>query len=128
MYRHKFIFSDKVIIYISLAIVFLAIVICVALPIASNYHEETYVATVIGKDIKSHSNPSKYLVYTKTDDDKTRIFSVEDVPMRLSWNSSKLYSEIEVGKTYRFTTIGFRIEFLRIYENIINFQEISSGY
>lgn len=128
MHRHKSKFSDETIVYILIAIAALFMGISVALPIVANFHEQVYVATVTDKDIKTYSHSSKYLVYTQTEEGKTKVFSVEDSPARLRWNSSDVYSEIGVGKTYRFTTIGFRIEFLSMYENIIDFQELSSGY
>lgn len=111
-----------------LFICFCALILAVAIGfnIAGNSNEQTYVATVTDKDIKNYDKTSKYLIFTKTDDGETRVFSVEDSILRWRFNSSDVYAEIEVGKTYRFTTVGFRFEPFSWYENIIDYQEISN--
>ena len=121
---------DKIIITVFIAYAVIAALLFVGrfivLPLAGNSNEQTYVATVTDKEVKNYNNSSKYLIFTKTNDGETRVFSVEDSLLRGRWNSSDVFGEIEVGKTYKFTTVGYRIEFLSEYENIIDAQEISS--
>ena len=126
MYRRRYFDTDSFIIGIFIALAVVVAVGGIIYSIAANYNEQTYVATVTDKDVRNYNNSSKYLVFTKTEDEETRVFSVEDSLLRFRWNSSDVYGEIEVGKTYRFTVVGFRIEILSMYENIIDFEEISS--
>lgn len=126
MYRRSYFDTDRLIIGIFIALAIVFVVGGVIISIATNYNEQTYVATVTDKDVKNYDKSSKYLVFTKTEEGETRVFSVEDSLLRFRWNSSDVYGEIEVGKTYRFTVVGFRIEILSMYENIIDFEEISS--
>lgn len=126
MYRRRYFDTDRFIIGIFIAFAIVCVAGGIIFSIATNYNEQTYVATVTDKDVKNYNNSSKYLVFTKTKDGETRVFSVEDSLLRFRWNSSDVYGEIEVGKTYRFTTVGFRFEILSMYENIIDFEEISS--
>ena len=126
MYRRRYFDTDRFIIGIFIALAVVVAVGGIIYSIAANYNEQTYVATVTDKDVRNYNNSSKYLVFTKTEDGETRVFSVEDSLLRFRWNSSDVYGEIEVGKTYRFTVVGFRIEILSMYENILDFEEISS--
>ena len=126
MYRRSYFDTDRLIIGIFIAFAIVSVVGGIIISIATNYNEQTYVATVTDKDVKNYDKSSKYFVFTKTEEGETRVFSVEDSLLRFRWNSSDVYGEIEVGKTYRFTVVGFRIEILSMYENIIDFEEISS--
>ena len=127
MYRRRYFDTDRFIIGIFIAFAIVSVVGGIIYSIVANYNEQTYVATVTDKDVRNYNNSSKYLVFTKTEDGETRVFSVEDSILRFRWNSSDVYGEIEVGKTYQFTTVGFRFEILSMYENIIDFQEISDS-
>ena len=101
-------------------------ILIVAVPcFISYYSEKTYTATVTDKDIKNYDSSSKFLVFTKTENGETKVFSVEDTLIKGRWNSADDYAEIEVGETYTFTVIGWRIPFFSEYENIIDFQKIT---
>lgn len=126
MYRRRYFDIDRLLIGIFIAFAIVTVVGGVIFSIAANCNEQTYVTTVTDKDVKNYNNSSKYLVFTKTDEGETRVFSVEDSLLRFRWNSSDVYGKIEVGKTYQFTTVGFRFEIFSMYENIIDVQEISS--
>ena len=126
MYRGRYFDIDRFVIDIFVIIAIVAVTGGAIFTIAANYNEQTYVATVTDKEVKNYKNSSKYLVFTKTEDGETKVFSVEDSLIRFRWNSSDIYGDIEAGNTYRFTTIGFRFEILSIYENIIDFKEIGS--
>lgn len=102
----------------------IAIVILIAIPCCKSYYsEKTYTATVTDKDIKNYSSSSKFLVFTKTEDGTTKVFSMEDTLIKGRWNTADDYAEIEIGETYTFTVIGWRIPFMSEYENIIEFQK-----
>lgn len=101
-------------------------ILIVAVPcFISYYSEKTYTATVTDKDIKNYDSSSKFLVFTKTENGETKVFSVEDTLIKGRWNSADDYAEIEVGETYTFTVIGWRIPFFSEYENIIDFQKMT---
>lgn len=92
------------------------------------YSEKTYTATVTDKDIKNYDSDSKFLIFTKTEDGVTRVFSMEDTWIKGRGNTADdyaddVYAEIEVGENYTFTVIGWRIPFISEYENIIEFQK-----
>ena len=102
----------------------IVIAILIAIPCCISYYsEKTYTATVTDKDIKNYDSSSKFLVFTKTEDGETRVFSMEDTLIKGRWNTADDYAEIEVGETYSFTVIGWRIPFMSEYENIIEFQK-----
>lgn len=48
---------------------------------------------------------------------------MEDTLIKGRWNTADDYAEIEIGETYSFTVIGWRIPFMSEYENIIEFQK-----
>lgn len=89
----------------------------------SYYSEKTYTATVTDKDIKNYDSSSKFLVFTKTEDGITKVFSMEDTLIKGRWDTADDYAEVQIGETYTFTVIGWRIPFLSEYENIIEFQK-----
>ena len=89
------------------------------------YSEKTYTATVTDKDIKNYDSDSKFLIFTKTNGE-TRVFSMEDTLVKGRWDTADDYANIEVGETYTFTVIGWRIPFLSEYENIIEFQKATT--
>ena len=89
------------------------------------YSEKTYTATVTDKDIKNYDSDSKFLIFTKTNGE-TRVFSMEDTLVKGRWDTADDYANIEIGETYTFTVIGWRIPFLSEYENIIEFQKATT--
>lgn len=116
--RRNGVFGVKALICIGIVITIL-----IAIPCCKSYYsEKTYTVTVTDKDIKNYDSSSKFLVFTKTEDGETRVFSMEDTLIKGRWNTADDYAEIEVGETYTFTVIGWRIPFLSEYENIIEFQ------
>lgn len=102
----------------------IVLVILIAIPCCKSYYsEKNYTATVTDKDIKNYDSSSKFLVFTKTEDGATKVFSMEDTLIKGRWNTADDYAEIEIGETYIFTVIGWRIPFMSEYENIIEFQK-----
>ena len=84
-----------------------------------NGNERTDVYIVTEKGIKNYDKDSVYLIYTKTHDGEVEVLCIEDTLVHGRWNSSDLYAQIQVGKTYRFTVCGSRIPFLSMYPNIL---------
>lgn len=96
----------------------------IGIPLCSSYFAtKTYTVTVTDKDVKNSSSNSKYLVFTKLENGETKVFSVEDSLFKWRWNSSDVYADIEVDKTYEIEVIGWRIPIISEYENIMKFSE-----
>lgn len=122
MYGNYYGRKNRVLGVISIGIVI--VILLIAIPCWKSYYsEKTYTATVTDKDIKNYDSSSKFLVFTKTEDGVTRVFSMEDTLIKGRWNTADDYGKIEVGETYTFTVIGWRIPFMSEYENIIEFQK-----
>lgn len=124
--------GSKLVSYIFLGVV---IVLMVAI-LAGNFiiaktTRQTIIATVTDKDIKRDKNSDKnkeaediYMVYTKDENGEVHVFVNKDTLYYLKWNSSNVYAEIEVGKTYEFDVYGLRIPFMSMYQNIIKVTEV----
>lgn len=125
---------------LSLAIIIGVLVLVVAVMagdfIISKATRQTIVATVTDKDIKKDPNSSSrskenkteskdvYMVYTKDENGEVHVFKDEDTWYYLKFNSSDVYAEIEIGKTYEFDVYGLRIPFISSYQNIIKVKEV----
>ncbi len=98
--------------------------ILIAIPLCSNYYStKTYTVRVTDKDVKNSGNSSKYLVFTKLTNGKTKTFCIQDDLFKLRWDSSDVYADVEIGATYDIEVIGWRIPFLSAYENIMKFSK-----
>lgn len=82
--------------------------------------EEQVTITITDKDVKRYDDSDKYLIYTENG-----TFEITDTVAYWRWDSSDLYSRIEIGKTYTATICGWRIPFLSSYKNIIEINEIN---
>lgn len=77
--------------------------------------------TVTDKDRSNNSDgKSIYRVYSDCG-----VFNVEDAPFVGVFNAADTYATIEVGKTYEFTTYGYRNGFLSIFPNITEAAEVT---
>jgi hypothetical protein len=85
------------------------------------YEEDTHTDCVVSdKDrTTTSSGTSDARIYT----DNCGVFQVADSWIKGEFNSADTYSDIEVGETYTFTTIGWRFGPLSMFPNII---EVSS--
>ena len=103
-----------------IAIVTVILVILITIPMCSNYYsEKSYKITVTGKEVKNSIDDSKYLIFAKTENGETKTFSIEDNVIKWRWNSSDVYGDVEIGKTYEIKVIGWRIPIISSYENIM---------
>ena len=110
------------IIYIVAIILIISIVVFNV--VISNINEKNIVVTVTDKDVKVKNNDSTYLIYTKDKDDNVQVLKITDSILRRRFNSSDVYAVIEPGKTYKFTTVGYRIPIFSMYPNILKYQEV----
>lgn len=77
---------------------------------------------VTDKDIKAGSKSSRYLIFADKE-----VFEITDSLLNMRWNSSDLYSEVQIGKCYNAKLQGERVPFLSMYRNILVLQEVRKG-
>jgi hypothetical protein len=105
--------------------VVLLIVGSIGFTIAIYQNENTYEIEVVGKENKASGDSSRHLIFAKVDGE-TKVFENTDALFASKFNSSDIYAELTVGKTYEVKTIGFRVPFLSMYENILEINEKGS--
>ena len=77
--------------------------------------------TVKDKYIKrSGSEEDKYLVV----DTDGNTYQVTDLAFKGKWNSTDLYNQLEIGKTYKVETSGIRNGFMSLYPNINRIENV----
>lgn len=86
--------------------------------------KDTVTFTIIDKENVVNNNSSKYLIYTKDAEDKFEVFQNTDNLFAFKINSSDIYGQIDVGKTYEATVYGKRIRIISLYRNILNISEV----
>ena len=82
--------------------------------INSSFNDRQVTCTVVDKDRTSGEGGSMR-IYT----DECGNLVVADSILRGQWDSSDIYRDIEVGQTYEFTVIGYRVPILSWFPNII---------
>ena len=92
--------------------------------IISSFNDHDYIATVSDKERIVQSNDSFYLIFCNDSDGNYYELRNSDSLFRLKFDSSNIYNRLEVGNKYRFTVVGYRVGFLSMYENIIEFEEL----
>ena len=75
--------------------------------------------TVTDKVVKNSKNDSTYLIFT----DKG-VYEDSDSMINGKWNSSDLYNELKVGKTYTLHVRGIRNHVLSWYPNILTVKPV----
>ncbi len=117
---------------LSTIIVVVAILIVIVTLIIDGQHtldksvgsQRTVVTTVVDKSVKRDGDSDKYLVYTKTAEGTTEVFEITDSFLAGRFNSSDIYADIEIGKTYQFGVRGHRNHFFSWYPNIYDYEEV----
>lgn len=111
-------------------IIMVVIVVVIAIfgTFFTSFNDHTYIATVTDKDriIKNNDGDveSYYLIFCKDDEGNYYEFKNEDLLIRGKFKSSTVQNQLEVGETYKFTVVGFRIGLFSWYENIIKFEKV----
>lgn len=82
------------------------------------------VVTVTDKNVKNNSNEGKYLIYCKDADDNIKVYEITDSLLYGRFDSSDVYAQISVNKTYEFTVGGSRNGFMSWYPNIYEYKEV----
>src|SRR5690606_20194122 len=94
----------------------------VVFPIARVNAEDVQTCTVEDKDRASNRDgKSSMRVYTQ----ECGVLEVSDVLLKGQFNSADIFADIEVGQTYEFTTIGWRIPILSQFPTIVEAVEVA---
>ena len=76
--------------------------------------EEIIEIEIKEKYIKTENRSGTYFIIDKDNN----AFEISDLLFKGKFNSTDLYNQLEVGKTYKVKTTGKRIHFLSMYKNI----------
>lgn len=82
---------------------------------------------VTDKESITQDGGHRYLIYCETKDGETKVFENTDQLIYGKFDSSDVYADIEVGKTYNFTVSGVRVPVFSWYENIVDYKEVASN-
>lgn len=83
--------------------------------VASTANEQTQTCTVEDKDRSTNQDgQSVYQVYTDCG-----VLRVEDHLIKGIFNSADIYGSIQIGETYDFTTVGYRVPVMSLFPTII---------
>ena len=94
-------------------ILIFSIFMCLLCLSNGNSDKTREVITIKDKYIKRIYEKDLYLVGTENE-----VFKIEDNIFILKFNSSDIYNELEVGKSYYIETTGIRNNFFSWYRNI----------
>ncbi len=83
-------------------------------------NEETVEIVVKDKYIKRYSDEDTYLVVSE--DGET--YKIEDLLFKGKFNSTDLYNQLDIGKTYKITTTGIRLQYFSMYKNINKIEKV----
>ena len=106
--------EDKfvVIFYFLVVVVGLGLIIG---PTAIEYSNNQVIEiTIKDKYVKSGSKSGKYLIV----DSNNNTYQVTDLLFKGKFNSTDIYNQLEIGKTYRVEISGKRIHIFSWYQNI----------
>lgn len=107
-----------------LVILVIALISGTVIGVVGSYNDHTYTITVTGKERVNDKNDSKYLIYGINEEGQSYVLENTDSLLRGKFNSSEIYGSIEKGKKYKTMVVGYRVPFLSLYENIIEYKEI----
>ena len=79
------------------------------------------------KGIKNDGNHGRYLIYCEDGDGDTQVYQIADSILKLRFNSSDIYPNLEIGKTYELTICGERVPILSWYPNIYEYMEVAEN-
>lgn len=108
------------------------IILLICIPLLCDFipqlkHTVYHNITVTEKAIKrSSSSDEKYLVFTKDQNGQVRVFENTDNMISNKFDSSDMFAQMKEGETYDIETVGYRVPFLSMYENIISIKQKSN--
>lgn len=90
----------------------------------ANTNDHKYIVTVTDKERINENKDSYYLIFCEDKDGNYYEFKNSDTLLRGKFDSSRVYNQIKIGKTYEFTVVGFRVPLFSWYQNIVDFKLI----
>lgn len=108
-------------------IVFLCVLPLLCLGIAEINYESTFADHIVTVTDKERHEDGYYLIFGETENGTTLVLKNDDNMFQGKFNSSDMYQQIKIGKSYKFYTVGWRNEFWSQYANILSFEEISTN-
>lgn len=85
-----------------------------------DYRNEEIIEIIVkDKYIKRSSDDDIYLVVG----DNGETYKIKDLLFKGKFNSTDLYNELEIGKKYKITTTGIRLQYFSRYKNINKVEE-----
>ncbi len=82
-------------------------------------NKKVYTVTITEKIIKNSNKSSRYLVYTRKENGKIKVFENTDLFLIGKFDSSDIQARLKVGSKYVLRTRGYRFPMLSMYENIV---------
>ena len=115
----KTILAVRWVISISIAVI---ILFFVGRTFSKAFYTRHIVIEVTDKAVKNN----KYMVYGKTVDPEhlAKSYEITDSALARRYDSSDMYGEIEIGKTYEFIVGGNRVPFMSWYPDIYSAVEV----
>lgn len=113
-------FCDHPIAFVTLCLPIVALLVVGAQLLFVNPTKTEVIFTVNDKERVSYNDVGSYLIYTSDE-----VFKNSDDWRVGKFNSSDLYGQLEVGKTYQCKVYGWRVPFLSWYRNIYDCKEAS---
>ncbi len=96
------------------------VVIALAVVFNPNCSIDSYNVRVVDKQVKRLADGREvFMIFTKRDNGKERVFVDADTKLFMKFNSADLYAKLEVGKWYRVRTVGWRMSLFSKFENIL---------
>lgn len=104
-----------------LRLIIILLLICVIIPIVSNFKENTDRNMMItGLERRG----GIYYVYAIDENDKEKEYIIEDSLMLFKWNSKKIYYDLKVGQMYDISYHTMHIPFANREPNIANAKRV----
>lgn len=99
---------------VSILIIFF-ILVFIFLALFFNYlNPKSYTIEIKDKFIKNGNGSGKYLVV----DTNNKTYEISDLLFIGKFNSTDIYNSIDIGRSYKVYTTGFRIHIFSLYQNI----------
>ena len=99
---------------VSILIIFFMLVFIFLLLLFNYLNPKSYTIEIKDKFIKNDGKSSKYLVV----DTNNTTYEISDLLFIGKFNSTDIYNSIDIGKSYKIYTTGFRIHVFSLYQNI----------
>lgn len=111
-----------------MAVIFTILMLLVSPGVDYN-NQETVTSRVVWKERITYGSVMQehfYLIYTIKTDGSPLVFSNTDSISHGKYDSSGIYTLLEIGKSYEFKLAGIRVPILSKYQNVITYKPVVS--